>query len=106
MVEELVINLSEGINEEDTQNIIRKNRLENQDLIRINQAKKAEEDRMALERLVLGERKHRLRLEELRKQDLLADEERTLRVQPESRISNCSSHSACANCVCAPVYAF
>mmetsp|Transcript_13080 Transcript_13080/g.28413 ORF Transcript_13080/g.28413 Transcript_13080/m.28413 type:complete len:133 (+) Transcript_13080:321-719(+) len=76
VVEDLIFNLSEGINEEETQNTIRKNRLENQELIRANQAKKADEDRMALENLVLEERKHRLRLEELRRHDLLEEEER------------------------------
>jgi len=77
-VEELIDKLCNGADEEMCQELIKQNRITNQELIRINQGKKAEEERLVAEKLAAEEREHRFRLEELRRHDAALEEEKRL----------------------------
>lgn len=69
MVEDIIYNLVNNINVEDTKARVEKYRRENQESIGQNYAKRLEEDRVEAERVSVMERARIARLAELRKQD-------------------------------------
>ncbi|KAA8498791.1 RNA polymerase II transcription factor B subunit 3 [Porphyridium purpureum] len=83
MVEDLIQKLAHGVDPEETEEALAKNRADNAERIRINQIRKAEEDRAAAEKLAVEEREWRQQLEKLRRAD--AEMEREHRLERELR---------------------
>lgn len=85
MVEEIIYNIVNNINVEETKARVDKYRRENQDLIGQNQAKRMDEERLEAERVSQAERARIAKLAELRKQDEEMEQEKLrLRKQLEA----------------------
>lgn len=76
MVEDIIFNLVNNVDVEETKARVERYRRENQDSIGQNQAKKSEEDRLEAERVSQLQRERIARLAELRKQDEEEEKER------------------------------
>ena len=70
MVEDLIANLTNGVDLEKTNAFISKYRKENEDSIARNHARKLEQDRLQADKLALAERRHQQTLEKLHQEDL------------------------------------